>query len=210
MKLLILLLIATGCSRSLEKDYKVVDASHQEIPEWVEDLEEYLDDEVDEDDLKDNRFYSYSTVAKNDRDIACKIANANASSAIASEISTFIEEKFKQELDGDASSSSKKLTEFVVNDLKKVVSADIVGAQKYREYWEKRRFMQDKGATKNWDGFVCTVLFKIPKSHLKKAFKRTEEKLKEQTIASNHSKVEKVMVELLEKYMSDQKESKKN
>ncbi len=204
----ILLLIVVGCSRSLEKDYKVVDASHQEIPEWVFDLEEYLDDEVEEDELKKSRFYLYSTVAKNDRDIACKIANANASSAIASEISTFIEEKFKQELDGDSSNSNKKLTEFVVNDLKRVVSANIVGAQKYREYWEKRRFMKDKGAAKDWDGFVCTVLFKIPKSQLEKAFKRTEQKLKEQSITSSHAKVEKVMAKLLDEYTRDQKESK--
>ena len=52
IQLLLLITFVFGCaSRELQKDYKVVDSSHQEVPEWVADLDEWLDDE--EDDFKD-------------------------------------------------------------------------------------------------------------------------------------------------------------
>mgnify|MGYP003684659427 FL=1 len=128
---------------------------------------------------------------------------ANASSAIAAEISTFIEEKFKQELDGDSSDSSKKLNEFVQNDLKKIVKANIVGAQKFREYWEKRKFMVDKGASKNWDGYVCTVLFKIPMSSLNTAFKRTEQELVTKVDAKDALKAQALLQKTLKEYLKE-------
>ena len=51
--MLLAVLFIFGCSRTLERDYKVVDASKQETPEWVEDLPEWVDDEEDSDEEDD-------------------------------------------------------------------------------------------------------------------------------------------------------------
>ncbi len=195
-----LVLFFSSCSRTLEKDYKVVDASHQEIPEWVSDLDEWLDDEEDSDEFKKNRYYIYSSEAKNNRDTACKIAHANSASSVAAEISTFIKENFAQSVHGDPSKTDKKLAEYIQNDLFKEVKATVTGAQEYKKYWEKRRFMKDEGAAKNWDGYVCTSLIKIPKKMLKRAFKRTEEALANKADAKAKETVQKIMQQASDSY----------
>ena len=141
--------LVAGCSsRRLERDYKVVDASSQDIPEWVEDLDEWLDDE--EKDYKKHRYYKYTTEAKNDRSTACEIAKARSASSVAAEVSTFIKQSLAQSSHGDPTKENGKLDEYVQDDLAKEVQAFIVGAQNYKVYWEKRRFMKDKGAKKEF------------------------------------------------------------
>ena len=193
-------ILGVSCSRGFERDYKVVDASHQEIPEWTEELHEWLDDEIDSDELKKNRFYVYHSEPKTSRDISCKIAKAESAASVASEISTFIKENFATATNGDPTKSDQKLSEYVQNDLFKEVKATVTGIQEYRKYWEKRRFMKDEGAAKNWDGFVCSVLVKVPKSQLKKAFARTEEMLKKQSSNSAKDQVSKIMEKAAEEY----------
>ncbi|MFT6630229.1 MAG: Mn-dependent DtxR family transcriptional regulator [Bacteriovoracaceae bacterium] len=200
LSIVCLIIFTSSCSRTLERDYKVVDASHQELPEWVEDLDEWLDDEEDSDDFKENRYYIYSSEAKNDRDTACKIAHANSASSVAAEISTFIKESFAQSKHGDPSKTDKKLAEYIQNDLYKEVKTTVTGAQEYKKYWEKRRFLKDEGATKNWDGFVCTSLIKIPKKMLKVAFKRTEDALAQKADAKAKETVQKIMQQATEDY----------
>lgn len=203
MKALLLFLVTltmiVGCSsRKLERDYKVVDASTQDVPEWVEDLDEWLDDE--EDDFEKNRYYIYTTEAKNSRSTACEIANARSASSVASEISTFIKQSLAQSKHGDPTKTDKKLEEYVQDDLSKEVQAFIVGAQNYKVYWEKRRYMKDLGAKKEWDGFVCTSLVKISKANLKKAFARSEEALEKKADVKAKEQVKKIMAEAAEAY----------
>jgi hypothetical protein len=200
LSILILSLIISSCSRTLEKDYKVVDASRQEIPEWVEDLDEWLEDEEDENEFKKHRYYIYSSDAKNDRDTACKIAHANSASSVASEISTFIKENFAQSVHGDPSKTDQKLAEYIQNDLYKEVKTTVTGAQEYKKYWEKRRFVKDDGAAKNWDGYVCTSLIKVPKAMLKIAFERTEKALAQKANVQAKETVQKIMKEAADKY----------
>lgn len=202
MKLIYLILISiitVGCaSRKLEKDYKVVDASHQDIPEWVEDLDEWLDDE--EEDFEKNRYYIYTTEAKNSRSTACEIAKARSVANVAAEISTFIKQSFAQSKHGDPTVKNKKLSEYVQDDLAKEVQAFIVGAQNYKSYWEKRRFMKEMGAKSDWDGFTCTSLVKISKSNLKKAFERSEQALAAKADEKSKEQVKKIMEEAKEAY----------
>ena len=194
------LIFVVGCSRSLEKDYKVVDASHQEIPEWVVELDEWLEDEMEDKEVKKHRFYIYTTEAKVSRDIACKIAKTESAASVAAEISTFIKENFAQSVHGDPTKTDQKLAEYVQNDLYKEVKATVTGAQEFKKYWEKRRFMKDEGASKNWDGYVCTSLIKVPKSQLKKAFRRTQELLSQKSNSKVKETVEKIMKEASDQY----------
>jgi hypothetical protein len=201
--LLMLCLSFFACSRTLEKDYKVVDASMEEIPEWVIDLEEWLDDEVDDEEFEKNRFYIYTSEPKNDRDIACKLAHANSAASVAAEISTFIKESFAQSKSGDPSKTDSKLSEYLQNDLYKEVQATITGIQQYRKYWEKRRYKQDMGAKKDWDGYVCTSLVKIPKKQLQKSFERVEKSLETKVNNQAKQQVYKLLKETKDKYLND-------
>lgn len=202
MKLLncLVLLLIVSCARTLEKDYKVVDASHKEIPEWVSDLDEWIDDEVDEEVSKRNKYYLYTTEAKNSRATACELAKARSASNVASEVSTFIKQSFAQSKHGDPTKTNKKLSEYVQDDLAKEVQAFIVGANVHKTYWEKRRFMKDEGAKKDWDGYVCTSLIKVSKKNLKRAFKRTEASLTKNADSAVKQKVLEIMKEAQNAY----------
>ena len=202
MKLLWILfsfILVIGCSsRSLEKDYKIVDSSHEELPEWVEDLDEWLEDE--EEDFKKNRYYIYETEAKNSRSTACEIAKARSASSVAAEISTFIKQSFAQSKTGDPTATNAKLAEYVNDSLAKEVQANVVGAQSYKVYWEKRRFLKEKGAKKDWDGYVCTSLVKISKANLKRAFERVQESLELKATSEAKANVTQILKSAQEAY----------
>lgn len=193
-------LIISCSSRTLEIDYKVVDASHKEIPEWVSDLEDWVDDEQAETYSK-FRYYMYTTEAKNSRSTACEIAKVRAVASIASEISTFIKHSFAQVKSGDPVSKSVELVEYIQDDLVKDVQASIVGAQEYRTYWEKRRFLKSKGAKQDWSGFTCTHLVKIPKTNLENAFKRAQESLNEKSSKEAKLRVSEIINKAQESYL---------
>ncbi len=195
-------MIAIGCSsRKLKKDYVVVDASHQNIPEWVSDLDEWLDDE--EKNFKKNRYYIYTTEAKNSRTTACEIAKARSGANVATEVSSFIKQSFAQAKTGDPTATNTSLSEYVEDNLAKEVQAYITGVQSYKEYWEKRRFTVKLGAKREFDGFVCTSLVKISKKNLKRAFARARRALEKQTNSdlAAKRKVEAIMQEAEKAYL---------
>ena len=96
---------------------------------------------------------------------------------VAAEISSSIKENLTLAKEGDPTKTDKKLSEYLDNTLQKDVQATVIGAQVYKTYWEKRRYMMDKGAKKDFDGFVCTSLIKVPKKQLRQAFSRIKKKL---------------------------------
>lgn len=200
--LLFTLIIAVGCSsRKLKKDYVVMDASHQNIPEWVSDLDEWLDDE--EKDFKKNRYYIYTTEPKNSRTTACEIAKARSSANVATEVSSFIKQSFAQAKSGDPTASNEALSEYVEDNLAKEVQAHTTGIQAYKEYWEKRRFTKKLGAKKEMDGYICTSVVKISKKNLKRAFARARKALDSKTNSNLAAKrkVEEIMLEAEKAYL---------
>jgi hypothetical protein len=200
--ILLTVITVTSCSsRSVEKDYKVVNASHEDKPEWIKDLEEWLDDE--EVDFKNHRYYIYTTEAKTSKTTACEIAKARVVSTVASEVSTFIKQSFNLSKYGDPTAKNTKLGEYVQDDLAKEIQAYIVGAQIYKTYWEKKRFLKDKGAQQDWDGWSCSNLIKISKDNLKKAFKRSEKKISQLSNKKDKTTVQNIMKDALNSYTND-------
>lgn len=200
LSILVLLTVFISCARTLEKDYRVVDASKQEVPEWVSDLDEWLDDEEEEEEFKKHRYYIYSTEPKNSQSLSCEIAKAKAASAAAGEISTFIQNSLAQSVHGDPTAKNSALSEYVQSNMLKEVEANIVGAQVYKTYWEKRRFEKEKGAKKDWDGYVCTSLIKVSKKQLKIAFERTQNALAAKVDNTAKAEVQKILQKASEKY----------
>lgn len=195
-----MLVVLVGCSRKFKKDYDVLDASNQDIPEWIQEPQEWAEDK-DEDDYKSHRYYVVDVEARKNREIACKIAKAQAAAKIAGEITTFIKNSFGQATHGDPRNKDEELSEYVEESLASEIQAFVVGAREQREYWEKRKFDKEKGATKNWTGFTCAKLMKISKKNLKKAFKRAEAKLTNKARTENKDLVKKAIKTAQDEYL---------
>lgn len=198
--IMLCLVLSFGCSRKFKKDYDVVDASNKEIPEWIENPQEWADDE-DEDDFKSYRYYVVNIDARKSREIACKIAKAQARSEVASEVTAFIKSTFGQSTNGDALNKDEELTEYIEDTLAQEVQSFVVGARVFREYWEKRNFSKEKGAQKDWSGYTCSALIKISKKNLEKAFKRAEDKLAGKVKQENKELVKKAVKAAQEEYL---------
>ncbi len=182
-------LVMSCASRTLEKDYKVVDASQQEVPEWVEDLNEWLEDQ----DTEKFSFYTYTTESKNSRSMACEIAKAKSTALIAEELSTYIKQSFAQNTQGDPTSTDEALSEYVESSLLKVVEANIQGAKTLSTYWEKHRHQTDLGAKKDYEGFVCSAITRISKKQLKSAYKAAQKKLEKKASNASKGQVKKIL-----------------
>lgn len=171
------LIILSGCSRKFQRDYEVIDASSKDIPEWLEKAPEKWAEDEDEEEFKKSRYYSYTSEAKTNRDIACKIAEVKTREKVASEISVFIKNSFASATEGDPNAKDEKLDEYVSDELVQEVQNQFVGSRVLATYWEKRKFMKEMGAKNDWAGYTCSALVRIPKDQLKKAFSRANKVL---------------------------------
>ena len=169
----LLALVASCSSRKLQKEYKVVDSSHGEVPEWIADYEDYLDDV----DTKKDNYYKFETEPKNNREIACKIAKAEAASHVAGEIKTRIKDVLTTSKEGDATELGGKLDEYVSNTLTMDIESNLSGLKVVKTYWEKRSYSKELGAVKDFRAWSCSVLLKISKENVKKAIDSAEEKI---------------------------------
>lgn len=197
---ILVLLMFFSCARTLEKDYRVVDASKQEVPEWVSDLDEWIDDEQEDEVSEANKYYIYTTEPKSSQSLSCELAKAKAASAAAGEISTHIKNSLAQSVHGDPTKKSNDLSEYVQSNMLAQVEASLVGAQTLKTYWEKRRFEKEKGAAKDWDGYVCSSLLRVSKKQLKIAFARTQEALAAKVDNSAKAEVKKILEQAAESY----------
>lgn len=173
LTLLILLLAASCSSRKLQKEYTVVDSNLDQIPEWIVDYQDWLDDQ----DVKKNKFYKYETDPKNDREMACKIAKAQASSHVAGEVQTSIKDSLTQAIEGDASDMDSKMEEYVSNTLSMDIQSKLTGLEIEKTYWEKRAYKKELGASKDFKAWSCTVLLKISKENIAKAVENSKTKI---------------------------------
>lgn len=164
---------------TIEKDYKVTDASSRYRPTWVEDASFWAKEEKQ--DLAAWQFYSFETSAKADRELACDLAKANVKADIAAQIKTKIEknlDSFRE--DGQtALSEGGFVRSYIERSLKSKISQNLVGARTEKTYWEKRSFLKDMGAPKDVVGYTCAVLTKIQKKNVELAIDRAFNELYE-------------------------------
>lgn len=171
--LLLLVMVGACSSRKLQKEYKVVDSNFEEVPEWIADYKDWLDDQ----DQEKNKFYKFETEPKNDREMSCKIAKAQAASHVAGEVKVKIKENLTQAVEGDASDFESKLEEYVSNNLSMDIEASLSGLEVLNSYWEKRAYKKELGADKDFKAWSCTVLLKISKENLSKAIDDSKKKM---------------------------------
>lgn len=186
-KLLNLLLIssvvvscATKDNRELEerehtnisRDFIVRDASSNKRAGWIEDAE--LWSRNHNKNTEKYRYFSYETDPKVSRNISCNLAKANAKADIAGEITTFIDKQLAASTQGNANIDENNpqiqaLREYVENTLSEKIQALIHGAAVEKTYWEKRSYLKEKGAKKDFTAWTCAVYIRMPSDRLNKA-----------------------------------------
>lgn len=184
-------------SRKLKKDYEVVDASHQEIPLWVEDVKEWSEDE--DADREKFRYFFFQSEPNTSRVAACETAKARAATNIASEVGQTIRQNFSQSL-SQHSQHEDKTSAYLQDRLTKDVSAKLVGAQVHRTYWEKRRYLKDLGAKTERDAYVCMSLARISIKQLDLLLDHAQTQLKNTT---EERPLEEKIQEAIEKTRSE-------
>ncbi|MEI8346465.1 MAG: hypothetical protein WCG27_03295 [Pseudomonadota bacterium] len=190
-----LLLVTVGCSSSkkkeegpeevvheeLKRDYTVVEALDNKRPGWVIDAELWAREHSGYDTAA-FRYFSYETEPKVNREMACNLAKANARADIASEITTFISKSLGTSSEGQAgidmnNPKVQPLREFTENTLAEKVQSMVYGAAIVKNYWEKRKYEESKGAAKNFIGFTCAVLIQMDSKSLAAAVKKAAEEV---------------------------------
>lgn len=183
----IVLVLLGGCSSSkkkevkevvhttIKKDFEVRDASSNTRPGWIEDAEIWASS--NEKNAGSFRYFSFETEPKVNRNMACSLAKANAKADIAGEIATFIDKSIASSQEGKASIDEnnpqiQSLREFVSNNLTQKTQSLIHGAAIVKTYWEKRKYLKDKGAVKDYTGFTCAVFVRMKKGRLENAVEK--------------------------------------
>jgi hypothetical protein len=173
-----IIILAASCSsgRTFKKTYELLDAKEAKVPSWINDPQEWAEDN-DEKDFKEFRYFVYDTEAKKRRGIACQLARAKGSAEIASEITQFIKQSFGQSVQGDPTKNDDSLEEYVETTLAQEVQSFIVGAKIHRTYWEQRAYTEKKGADKDFTGYTCAALLKMSKKNIARAIRRAQRRL---------------------------------
>lgn len=167
-------------SETISRDYEVRDASSHLRPGWIEDAEAWVAQEKM--DTEKYRYFAFETEPKVNREIACNLAKANVRADIAGEITTFIQKSLAESQEGQAAidannPQTQPLREYVSNTLSERVQGLVNGAAVIKTYWEKRNYIQKKGAKKDYIGFTCATLVRIESSRLKSAIDKASEDL---------------------------------
>lgn len=193
MSVLLILSLGVACSskkkvkdidnsETIARDFEVRDASSTVRPGWIEDAEVWTEQENM--DTKKFRYFSFETEPKVNREIACNLARANVRSDIAAEITTFIQKSLAASTEGAAAidannPKTQPMREYVSNTLAERVQSMIHGAAVIKTYWEKRNYLQKKGAKKDYIGFTCATLIRMENDRLKAAIDKASEDLVE-------------------------------
>lgn len=185
-------------NEDIQREYKVIDASSNLRPAWIEDAEIWAKQYGK--DTNKFRYFSYETTPKVDREIACALARTNAKSDIAGEIASFIEKTLASTTEGQATIDENdpqagSLREYVENRLAQKTMSMINGASIAKTYWEKRRFEKDLGAKRNFKAYTCAVLVRMPANRLNSAIKRATDLVIENTKGTEQKEVVKRALE---------------
>lgn len=180
-------------SDEIKKDYKVIDASSGTRPGWIVDATDWA--RANNYDLKNYRYFSYETEPKVSREIACQLAKAHAKSDIAGEIATFLKQTLGSSEEGQASIDpnnpiTQPLRSFLESNLTEKIQEVIVGAQIAKTHWEKRSYLVDLGARRDFIGFTCASFIQIKDEFIQSAIDLARSEMLNRT--SDKSMKEKV------------------
>ncbi len=214
MKNIIIILLSFiffGCSTptvttqplTIEKDYLLRDASDINRPIWISETEEWTKQQQDKETYV---YFSFETSLKNDREVACDLAQASARAEIAHEIATYIEKSLGSSKEGSTSINpnspeTKALMDYVEVTMTEKSKAMTNGVRLVRTYWEQRNYLEKKGAKKDYIAFTCAALIKIEKDRLKQSIEEASQKIVQRAADPEvKENVKKALKEVSEKF----------
>lgn len=177
-------LVEVDNTETIKKDYVVRDTSSNKRPAWIEEAEAWAGQ--NNLNVTENRYFSFETEPKVNREIACNLAKANARADIAGQITTFISKTLGSSEQGNATIDEnnpdiQSLRSYTENTLAEKIQAILVGASVEKTYWEKRSYQQTLGAKKDFIGYTCATLIGVKKEFLRKAIEQVQRELNKKT-----------------------------
>lgn len=154
----------------IKRDHEVIDATSNFRPGWIEDAEIWAKNYNQ--DIERFRYFSYETDPQVDKNIACKMAKANARTDVASEVATFIDQQLNSSIEGDPNINPddpeiNTLKKYVSTNLAEKIQALVHGVIVQKTHFEKRKYLKTLGAKKDFTGYTCAVLLKMESKLLK-------------------------------------------
>ncbi len=192
-------------SETISRDYVVKESATNGVrPGWIEDAEGWATQENM--DTKKFRFFSFETEPKVNREIACNLAQANARSVIAAEITTFIQKSLAESTEGSAAidannPKTQPMRDYVSNTLSERIQSLVHGAGVIKTYWEKRSYQKSLGAKKDYFGFTCAALIRMETERLRTAIEKASEDLVEKADPEVKENVKKALQNLDEEFV---------
>lgn len=154
-----------SCS-NIKKDYIIADASYLPAPKWVK-KGKY------ETSKKDEYKYFISKGENSNQRLCEKTARSRANLVVASEISSNIEDVYKNIINSNESESSEVTSEKLQQNIK----LNLAGIENEETYWEKRQYQTKLGASKDVTKYQCYSLVKMNKENYNKAVNLSVEKM---------------------------------
>lgn len=160
---LLLSLLLASCS-SIKKDYVITSISYSPTPKWVK--KEYQ---------KPDKNYKYfvSKAESTNQRLCEKTASARANLVVASEISTMINNTYKNVVE----SKNEEAKELSNEILEQSVQVYLAGVEQEENYWEKRKYTKELGAEKDIVKYQCYSLIKMNKKNYEKAVNASIDKM---------------------------------
>lgn len=146
-----------ACSNNLKKDYIITGASYLPQPKWVK-TGKY------ETSKKDEYKYFISKADNINQRLCEKTANVRANLVVASEISNTVEDAYNNTI----SSNENKANELTSEKLQQTIKLFLAGIENEENYWERRSYRKELGATENIQKYQCYSLIKMKKTNYDK------------------------------------------
>lgn len=177
-----------------EPDYVVRDASETSVPSWTVQKKAHKADSSP--DTKEYRYFVSDAHNVNQR-LCLKAAETRATQKVASEVAQEIMSRFEEKNKSEDDAATSKLKDKVQQN----IQVNLHGTAVVGKYWEKRNYLKEKGAEKDYTAYKCDVAVKIKKTALAEAI----EAYKTRTLKQLSADAKKAMDQAFTDYTSELK-----
>ncbi|MBR1778169.1 MAG: hypothetical protein IJ752_06260 [Alphaproteobacteria bacterium] len=187
------LCLLSACA-GFKPDYVVKDASESSAPSWTVQSKAHKVDSSSE--AKEHRYFVNDAHNVNQR-LCLKAAETRATQKVASEVAQEIMSRFEEKSQSEDDTASTKLKD----KLEQNIQVNLHGVAVAGKYWEKRSYLKEMGAEKDYTSYKCDVVVRIKKSALAEAI----EAYKAKTMKTLAGEEKKAMTEAVDSYVADLK-----
>jgi hypothetical protein len=178
-------LLLASCG-GIKKDYVVVDVAYTPQPKWMKKLKNKAS--------ADSEYKYFISSADNVNQRLCeKTAKARVNSVIAGEIATELNDTYRSVTESKNDDSSDAVIERLEQNVKLYLS----GVENEDSYWEKRKYLRDKGAEKDLVKYQCYSLVKMNRKIYNDVLRASIEKMVVLIQGSNKDEIKEKMSEKL-------------